>query len=69
MRIAMIGMGKLGYPVACVIASQGHEVHGYDVNDDVFKDGPRQYLETDPNGITPFDSWYSEQLDDGDGKF
>jgi UDPglucose 6-dehydrogenase len=31
MRVGVIGLGKLGLPVACAIASRGVEVYGYDV--------------------------------------
>lgn len=32
MKIGMVGMGKLGLPVALAIESKGHEVMGYDIN-------------------------------------
>lgn len=32
MRIGIVGLGKLGLPVALAIESKGHEVAGYDVN-------------------------------------
>ncbi len=35
MKVGFIGMGKLGLPVAYVMASKGHEVYGYDVNPEV----------------------------------
>jgi UDPglucose 6-dehydrogenase len=35
MRVGMIGMGKLGLPVAAAIASRGHQVSGFDLNVDV----------------------------------
>jgi UDPglucose 6-dehydrogenase len=35
MRIAVVGLGKLGAPLAAVLASKGHEVLGVDVNADV----------------------------------
>src|SRR4051812_2950788 len=34
MRISVIGLGKLGTPLAAVLASKGHEVIGLDVNPD-----------------------------------
>jgi UDPglucose 6-dehydrogenase len=37
MRIGMIGMGKLGLPVALAINSKGHEVIGYDPNPEIVK--------------------------------
>lgn len=39
MKIGMVGMGKLGLPVALTIESKGHEVRGYDVSPD-----PHHYL-------------------------
>src|SRR5690242_16203779 len=32
MRIAVVGLGKLGAPLAAVMASKGHDVLGIDVN-------------------------------------
>lgn len=32
MRVGVIGLGKLGFPVALAIESKGHEVMGYDVS-------------------------------------
>jgi UDPglucose 6-dehydrogenase len=32
MRIAVIGLGKLGAPLAAVLASKGNDVLGIDVN-------------------------------------
>ena len=34
MRVSVIGLGKLGSPLAAVLASKGHEVIGVDVNPD-----------------------------------
>lgn len=36
MKIGMIGMGKLGLPVALAIESKGHEVIGYDISTDPY---------------------------------
>lgn len=35
MKVGMIGLGKLGLPVALAIESRGHEVKGYDTNPEV----------------------------------
>jgi UDPglucose 6-dehydrogenase len=35
MKIGMIGLGKLGLPVALAVESRGHEVMGYDLNPDI----------------------------------
>ena len=32
MRVAVVGLGKLGAPLAAVLASKGNEVLGIDVN-------------------------------------
>ena len=34
MKTSVIGLGKLGAPLAAVLASKGHEVIGVDVNPD-----------------------------------
>ncbi len=34
MKVAMIGLGKLGLPVACAMVQAGHEVYGYDIDSD-----------------------------------
>jgi UDPglucose 6-dehydrogenase len=37
MRISVIGLDKLGTPLAAVLASKGHDVVGVDVNPDVVR--------------------------------
>jgi len=37
MKIGLMGLGKLGLPVALAIESKGHEVVGYDINPDIEK--------------------------------
>src|SRR5437588_7306280 len=37
MRIAVVGLGKLGAPLAAVLASKGNDVLGIDVNSDVVR--------------------------------
>lgn len=37
MKVAFIGMGKLGFPCALAAASRGHEVVGYDVSPDAYE--------------------------------
>lgn len=34
MKVAMIGLGKLGLPASCAMALYGHEVYGYDIDED-----------------------------------
>lgn len=40
MKVGIVGLGKLGLPVAYAIASYGHEVYGTDINPEV-----REYIE------------------------
>ena len=40
MNIGFMGLGKLGLPCALAIDSKGHNVIGYDINDEV-----KTYLE------------------------
>ncbi|WP_380058860.1 nucleotide sugar dehydrogenase (plasmid) [Falsihalocynthiibacter sp. SS001] len=47
MKIAIFGMGYVGFTAACCIASEGHEVIGVDVNDSKIADVN--------NGIAPFE--------------
>ena len=37
MRIAVVGLGKLGAPLAAVLASKGNDVLGIDVNTEVVR--------------------------------
>ena len=37
MRIAVVGLGKLGGPLAAVLASKGNDVLGVDVNAEVVR--------------------------------
>jgi len=37
MEIAVIGLGKLGFPMAAWLASEGHRVHGVDVQEEVVR--------------------------------
>ncbi len=41
MKIGMVGLGKLGFPVILAIESKGHEVYGYDI-----QDHPKKILES-----------------------
>jgi len=34
MKVAMIGLGKLGLPASCAMVMRGHEVYGYDIDED-----------------------------------
>lgn len=35
MEISVIGLGKLGLPLAALLAKKGHKVHGYDLNSEL----------------------------------
>jgi 3-hydroxyisobutyrate dehydrogenase-like beta-hydroxyacid dehydrogenase len=53
----MIGLGKLGLPVALAIDMHGHQVMGYDINSLVMQKDRCSYREQGPNGepsIEPF---------------
>jgi UDPglucose 6-dehydrogenase len=45
MRIGMIGLGKLGMPVAVAIADRGHDVMGYDIDPKLMSKDPRLGIE------------------------
>ncbi|MGQ0628723.1 MAG: nucleotide sugar dehydrogenase [Phycisphaerales bacterium] len=54
MKIAFLGLGKLGFPCAVALAMKGHEVYGFDTDRDLI-DGYR-------NGrVTPFEPGLPEQ--------
>ena len=65
MKIGIIGMGKLGIPVAIGIERKGHEVMGYDINPKCKKDVRMKDLlytkESDETGITPIDQYLEEE--------
>ena len=50
MNIGMIGLGKLGLPVAIAIDMHGHNVMGYDINNKVMQKENCLYKEEGPNG-------------------
>ena len=49
MNVGFIGLGKLGLPVALAVEAAGHEVRGWDVNEDIRRmiaaGGPLPYME------------------------
>lgn len=53
MKIGIIGLGKLGLPVAIAIAAKGHDVVGYDIDDAA---AGRSLTEQDPAG-GDFNKW------------
>lgn len=57
MKVGMIGLGKLGLPVAIAIDMHNHDVMGYDINPDVMQKNKCFYKEAGPNNeesIEPF---------------
>lgn len=59
MKIGMVGLGKLGLPVALTIESRGHEVHGYDISNDPYSYLGAKQIPYKEEGIQPL-------LDDND---
>lgn len=54
MRVAMMGLGKLGLPVSCAMTKMGHKVYGYDINPELteqLKRGDCLYYEPNINNI------------------
>lgn len=54
MKIGMIGLGKLGLPVAVAMDLKGHEVTGYDINPALMQKKTWPYLEAGPDGTGEF---------------
>jgi UDPglucose 6-dehydrogenase len=54
MKLGFIGLGKLGLPCAVACTMKGHDVVGYDVDRQLMTKTPRGYLETGPDGVSPF---------------
>lgn len=54
MRIGFAGIGKLGLPCAVAVAAKGHDVMGYDINPCAMSKTAPAYLETGPDGVSPF---------------
>jgi UDPglucose 6-dehydrogenase len=55
-RIAFVGLGKLGFPLAVAWALKGHQVTGYDLDASVMHLGPRPYHEAGPDGTGRLDA-------------
>lgn len=47
MKLSVVGLGKLGAPLAAVLASKGHDVIGIDLN--------KEFVDLINKGIAPFD--------------
>ncbi|MBS0190580.1 MAG: UDP binding domain-containing protein [Phycisphaerales bacterium] len=54
MKIAFLGVGKLGFPCAVALAMKGHEVFCYDTNSDLIEGYKR-------DEVTPFEPGLAEQ--------
>lgn len=64
MNIGFVGLGKLGFPIACFLASvAGVSVVGYDTRP-VDISAPHPQLETGPDGVEPFDAWRARSVHD-----
>ena len=50
MKVGMIGLGKMGLPLALVMDSKGHDVMGYDLNPATMQKKVCPYREQGPNG-------------------
>ena len=57
MNIGFVGLGKLGYPVACGFALAGHNVMGYDIVAGNMSHDPKPFKETGPDGIDDLNDW------------
>lgn len=57
MKIGMIGLGKLGLPVAVTMAMKGHDVLGFDKVPVRMTNLPQEYQEAGPDGTGDFNEW------------
>ena len=62
MNIGMVGLGKLGFPVAVGIAAKGHTVYGHDLNKDAIVDF-NYGNEGGPDSQTSFEKFYEANGD------
>lgn len=54
MNIGMVGLGKLGMPVAVAMDLRGHTVRGFDISPKNMDKGNYPHQETGPDGVSPF---------------
>jgi len=57
MKVGIVGLGKLGLPVAVSIDLKGHDVMGYDLCPERMSKAPHPELETGPNGVEEFNPY------------
>jgi len=57
MKIGIIGLGKLGAPVAVAMAMKGHDVMGYDVDPKRMTYGPHPEQEAGPDGTGDYNDY------------
>jgi UDPglucose 6-dehydrogenase len=50
MRVGIVGLGKLGMPVALALALKGHDVMGYDIDPEKMRKDRYPHREIGPNG-------------------
>jgi UDPglucose 6-dehydrogenase len=62
MRIAVVGLGKLGAPLAAVLASKGNEVLGVDISDEVVRQVNEGRAPVDEPGLQELVSASRERL-------
>ncbi len=60
MKVGIVGLGKLGFPVAVAMALRGHEVRGYDIDPDRMKHEVGPWREAGPDGVDPIDAVVEE---------
>lgn len=59
----MIGLGKLGLPVAVAMAMRGAEVVGFDINGSRMNSDPKPELERGPQNEGHYNEWLSSVVD------
>ncbi len=59
MNIGIIGLGKLGLPVAVSLATK-HTVYGYDLNPALMKKRQYEHVEAGPTSKDDFQYWFNE---------
>lgn len=59
MRINIVGIGKMGFPLALNMLENGHEVYAYDVNQEAID---KIYKENNVEGTTDFDIFMENAL-------